>query len=132
MPLPVTAFFAGVLSLWIIFLLSRVVRLRRRHRILMGSGPENEAERAIRGHANATETIPVFLILMGLAEGFATPAWLLVLIALLFTAGRIMHGLHFLTDQAPLTTRTGGMVLTISPIVLLSLGAIGHALLSLL
>lgn len=127
MALPVTAFFAGVLGFWILILQWQVIRFRRSVGVSLGAGPENRGERVIRAHGNAVETIPIFLVLLGLAEGLATPTWVVGLLAALFSAGRLMHGLHFL-DMGPSRLRVFGMILTLSCTAFLCIGLIGHAL----
>ena len=47
----------------------------------LGDGGSEVGIRRIRGHANAVETVPIFLILLGLSEGLGTPGWVLCLLA---------------------------------------------------
>ena len=131
MPLPITAIFAGLLALWMVFLLFKVVGFRRGKRVLLGHGDDAHGERLVRAHANATENIPIFLILLGLAEGMGTPAWILGVLGGVFLLGRVLHGLHFVTARKDLTWRFYGMLMTLGGIVLTALGAIGHGLASL-
>lgn len=119
MALPVTAFFAGVLGLWIIVLASRVVRFRFATRISLG-------ERLIRGHGNATETIPMFLIMLGLAEGLRSPPWFLYSVGGLLTIGRAMRGLHFPSVRDAITLRFYGMILTVLGTVIIALDLLRH------
>lgn len=121
MPLPVTGFFAAVLALWMMYLAFVVVRFRRRTDTSIGDGGDIVGARRIRGHANAVETVPIFLILMGLAEGFGVVGWALWVIGAAFTAGRILHGLHFMEVRGTITGRFHGMVLTVSGIATLAL-----------
>jgi len=65
--LPITAFYAVVLALLLLFLASAVVKARRRHKA--GLGHDHKAVLlAGRVHGNATEYVPILLILMALAE----------------------------------------------------------------
>ncbi|MEM6905845.1 MAG: MAPEG family protein [Pseudomonadota bacterium] len=126
MPLPITALYAGPLAIWILVLTFGVVRVRRKNLISLGHAENKQLEQRIRGHGNAVETIPIALILLGLAEGLGTPALVLHLLGLLLVAGRVMHGIHFLQGRQALTFRFYGMLLTIIAIALLALGVFAH------
>jgi uncharacterized protein len=128
MPLPVTAVFAGLLALWLIFLQARVIAFRGARRVSLGDGGHEDGLRLIRAHGNAAETIPVFLILLGLSEGMGAPGWVMAALGLVFVAGRVLHGLHFVLDRRGVTFRLWGMILTLSATGLVALGAIGHGL----
>lgn len=126
--LPVTSLYAGILALWIMALAIEVGRRRTRHKVLMGSGGVVELERAVRGHGNAIETIPIALILLGLTEGMGAPGAALHAAGLTLIVGRVIHGLHFVAMPDRLILRAAGMLLTALAIVLLALGLIGHVL----
>lgn len=126
MPLPVTALFAAVLALWIVFLLMKVVRFRRGHKVSLGTGGDPDGERLIRAHANATETIPIFLILMALSEGLGSPAWFLYAMGAAFCVGRALHGLHFMQDRKGFGLRFYGMILTLLTTILLAVDLLRH------
>ena len=126
MPLPVTALFAAVLALWIIFLLMKVVRFRRGHKVSLGTGGDPDGERLIHAHANATETIPIFLILLALSEGLGSPAWFLYVMGAVFCAGRGLHGLHFMQERKGFSMRFYGMILTLSATIFLAIDLLRH------
>ena len=125
-PLPVTAVFAGLLALWLIVLQFKVVGFRRGKRVSLGDAGDEMGERLIRGHANAAENIPIFLILLGLAEGLGTPGWIVAALGTLFTVGRLMHGVHFFKIRKGFMLRFWGMIMTITAIGLTALGVIAH------
>jgi uncharacterized protein len=126
--LPVTAVFAGLLALWLIFLQSRVIAFRGSRRVSLGDGGHDEGLRVIRAHGNAAETIPIFLILLGLGEGMGAPGWVVAVLGIVFLAGRVLHGMQFLLNRRGFTFRMWGMILTLSATGLAALGAIGHGL----
>ena len=128
MVLPVTAVFAGLLALWLIFLQSRVIAFRGRRRVSLGDGGHEEGQRLIRAHGNAAETIPIFVILLGLGEGMGAPGWVVALLGLAFLVGRVLHGLQFVLDLPGFAFRMWGMILTLSATGLAAVGAIGHGL----
>ena len=72
----------------------------------------NDLERAIRGHGNLIEYAPLFLILMLTLELSDASAILLYIAGILFTIGRLMHGIAFSFMKKNVFLRIGGMVLT--------------------
>jgi uncharacterized membrane protein YecN with MAPEG domain len=131
MPLPYTSIFAGLLALWLIYLQFSVIRFRLGKQVLLGDGGDAHGERLIRGHANAVETVPIFLILLALSEGLGTPGWVIALLGALFLLGRVLHGAHFITASEDLTLRRTGMQLTLLATLATALGLIGHAVVAL-
>ena len=125
---PVTALYGGFLALWIMALAWEVGRRRMRHKVLIGIGGVPELEAAVRAHGNATETVPIALILMLLAEGMGAPGWLLHLAGLALVTGRVMHGVHFVAGRRDQRFRFWGMILTVLPIMGLGAGLAGHGL----
>ncbi len=93
--LPITAVLAAGLSLWILILTWRVIRKRRTQGVVLGDNDDRALAKAIRGQANATEQIPIFLIVFGLAELGGAETWMLTSVGLLFVAGRLAHGAYF-------------------------------------
>ena len=63
-----------MLALLMLALAIRVIRLRWKLRVGLGDGGDKAMSRAIRVHGNATEHVPIALILMLAAElGHASP-----------------------------------------------------------
>ena len=91
----ITALYAALLTLLVLHLLINVAKKRREHKVSLGEGgPRDIAlQRAVRAHGNAVETIPLFLILLGLAEYNGAPAYLIHLFGIVFIIARIMHAL---------------------------------------
>jgi len=127
MPLTVTALYAALAGLWVILLIAAVSRRRLLHKVDLGDGGVASLGRAIRAHGNAVETIPLGLILLGLAEGLATPIWILHALGLMLIVGRVMHGVHFLTGRPDNALRFWGMTLTVAMLGLTAVGLLGHA-----
>ena len=69
----VTALYAGLNGLILLWLTWAVISRRRSGRIILGDGGDVDFNKLIRGHANAAETIPVALLLLGLAELIGAP-----------------------------------------------------------
>lgn len=90
-----------------------VIRLRRAQGVVLGDGEDRALQKAIRGQGNASEQMPLALILMLLAELQGAPALLLIPAALLFTAGRALHGVYFGLHGTHWSLRMTGMAATL-------------------
>lgn len=132
MALAVTAIYAGVLSLWIVYLAARVGKARRQHRVLLGDGGVEAVLHACRAHGNAVETIPLALLLMALAEANGAPALALHLVGLVLVAGRAIHGAYFFGGARVLMLRIAGIWMTVLVIVVLALGLLGHGVIQMI
>ncbi|MEM1080500.1 MAG: MAPEG family protein [Pseudomonadota bacterium] len=90
----VALLYAGLLALLLISLSVRIVVLRRRHRIGIGSGDRPELARAVRAHANFCEYVPIALILLVLLD--MTPAvsnGLIHTLGGMLVLGRLLHAI---------------------------------------
>jgi len=105
-----TAFLAGII---ILLLTIKVIRIRRRDGVVLGDNNDRALSKAIRGHANAVEQLPIALILMGLAEVQGGSNALLWLCAAMLIVGRLMHGIYFAHHGTPWQLRMFGMGLTL-------------------
>ena len=98
MPVPITALYAGLLALLMLALAIRIIRLRWKLRVGIGDGGDKAMSRAIRVHGNATEHVPIALMLMLVAElNHATPM--------------LLHacGIVLVVAQGPACARTGAL-----------------------
>ncbi len=109
---PVTSIYAALAGIIIFGLAFRVVRLRRRERIALGHGDNKHLRRAIRVHANATENIPVILILMLLLEINGGATWALHLFGILTILGRLIHAWWLSRFTGKSFGRTWGTVIS--------------------
>ncbi|QIE56220.1 hypothetical protein G5B40_12575 [Pikeienuella piscinae] len=125
-PPAIAAFYSGLNALILLWLTVEVVLRRRSGRISLGDGGDEVMNRLIRGHANATETMPIALILLILAELLGAPGLALHGLGVLLTVGRLLHGLRF-TGRGPMAFRLYGMAATLIATVLLALCVIGLA-----
>ncbi len=113
----VTLLFTSVLSVFMIVLAVRVLDLRGSpvtksfHKADRQIDPK-DLERAIRGHGNLIEYAPLFLILMLALELSDASVTLLYMSGIIFTLGRLMHGIAFSFMKKNVFLRIGGMVLT--------------------
>ena len=113
----ITLTFTTILSIFMIILAVRVLDLRGSpvtkslHKPNREIDP-NDLERAIRGHGNLIEYAPLFLILMLTLELSDASAILLYIAGIIFTLGRLMHGIAFSFMRKNVFLRIGGMSLT--------------------
>lgn len=87
----ITALYAGLLALIMIVLAYRVSMLRKKHHIGIGGGNEPALDAAVRCHGNATEYVPIAVVLLLTAELLQANAVLLHSAGIVFVLGRILH-----------------------------------------
>lgn len=119
--LPVTLGTAGLCAGMQLALTALVIAGRAKSGISLLDGGDTALTRRMRAHGNFTETAPVALLLLGLLELAAAPRGLLLGLAGLFVAGRVLHAVGVVT-QGDSWARRLGMVAT-----LLVLSALGVA-----
>ena len=113
----ITLTFTTILAIFMIILAVRVLDLRGSpvtksfHKPNREINP-NDLERAIRGHGNLIEYAPLFLILMLTLELSDASVTLLYIAGIIFTLGRLMHGIAFSFMRKNVFLRIGGMSLT--------------------
>ena len=87
----ITALYASLCGLWLVKLSLKVIKLRRQHKVMLGDGGHADLEAAIRTQGNATEYMPIILILMILLEWAGASWWLIHLAGLTLIIGRLVH-----------------------------------------
>ena len=114
--MPITAFYAALLTPVLIFLTLRTVARRRSARVALGDGGDADLLRRIRRHGNFIEYTPFALILLGLAESLGTMAVILHAGGIALVAGRLLHAVAL--TQSNLRLRVAGMVLTLAALAI--------------
>lgn len=114
--------YVGLCGLLIIYLAFNVTDFRKRS-VSDGHADFDAMQVAIRAHGNATEYIPIAMILLFLAElGGTSPMWLHVL-GISFVASRVAHAHGYITSQGGASrgrffgTATGFLVITILAVI---------------
>jgi uncharacterized membrane protein YecN with MAPEG domain len=87
----VTPLYAGLLALFFFALSLRVIGYRRGG-ISLGDGGKPEITRAIRGHANFAEYVPLALLLLALLELSRISIYVLHALGLALLVARVLHG----------------------------------------
>ena len=80
---------------------------------------EDTLYRAVRGHGNLIEYAPLFLILMLIADLNGLASTYLHSSGIIFTLGRLMHGIVFSFMKPNMILRVGGMILTYTGFIVL-------------
>jgi uncharacterized protein len=114
----VSSIYAGILALLIVWLSLKVIKLRRSKKVILGDGGETDLQYAIRAQGNATEYIPISLILLVLLELSGVNLWLVHLGGVAIIIGRALHAKGLLTQS--LSYRVLGMQFTFFTIIALS------------
>jgi len=108
----ITPFYAGILGLIMLYLVGRVPMMRRRYKIGIGFGGNEELARAIRVHANFIENVPYALLLMLLLEMRGSSAWLLHALGITLIAARLLHAYGVSKSSGVSFGRMVGFILT--------------------
>lgn len=120
----ISMMYAGLCTLLVIFLAMRVVRLRRMHKIGLGHGGNQELQQAVRAHANATENMPLALILLGSLELTGFSPLVINILGGTFLFSRLIHALGVSRYVGYSRGRFWGMILTWLPMVVMAVFAI--------
>ena len=119
-----SSIYASILALWIVWLSIRVVKLRRKKKVALGDGGDSELLAAIRTQGNATEYLPIALILLILLELNEGYYILIHLAGLALLAGRLLH--QRALEKNNISNRVLGMRLTLFTIIGLALLNAGY------
>lgn len=118
--LTVTAFYASILALFFVWLSLNVIKLRRRFRVRLGDGDNNELQAAIAAQNNAAQYIPIALLMIAILETNNGHILLLNLLGLMLLSGRIIHACGILKSN--LNFRVKGMQLTLFTLIFAAVG----------
>jgi uncharacterized membrane protein YecN with MAPEG domain len=113
----IISFYAGALAVLFALLTFRTISLRQRFKVSLGDGGQELLKRAIRAHANFTESVPLGLILLLVLATTSSPNWLIHLAGIALLAGRLSHALGVSRSPEPFILRQVGMVLTLASIL---------------
>lgn len=117
----ITSLYAGLLGLFFFRISMDTINARRSRKVSLGTGGDDEVEKYVSAHANFVAYALYLLFLLFLAErsNLISP-YLIHLIALSFTAGRVFHYLALKQDKMDFKKRILGMRLTLFPLIFLS------------
>lgn len=112
----------------LLWLATETGRLRSRYKVSIGDGGVAHLIRILRGHANAVENMPMMMVLMIVAAAIGTPVFVLHLLGVVFTLGRVIHAWHFIQESGARWQRSVGYGLSFLALVLAALGVLGHGI----
>lgn len=112
MSLPITTLTICLLTLLFIFLSFRVIKFRRKFLVSRGDGGEKLLSKAIRAQGNCAEYVPLYVLLLLIAEIQEVSEMNLAFFSILFVLGRILHALGLSGEQENFRFRVTGMSLT--------------------
>ena len=114
--MPITAIYAGLLTVLLLVLSARVIGVRRAAKVEIGTatreGEDRQLLRRVRVHANFVEYAPMALILIGLLESLKAPVLLLHALGATLIVARTLHAYGLSQTPHILPLRLAGMVLT--------------------
>ncbi len=113
----ITALYAALLTVLMIYLAFQVIRQRRKHQVAYADGGVEALQIARSAQSNALDYIPITVILMLLVELNGAPAILIHTAGVLFIMARVLHAYSIL--QQKLRSRVRGMQLTLFVMVVL-------------
>ncbi len=124
----ISSLYAAMLALLIVWLSLRVIKLRQEKKVRLGDGGEPELQAAIRAQGNATEYVPISLILLVLLELSGAHVALLHFGGVAVLVGRILHARGLLTES--LRYRILGMQVTIFTLIGLAVANLAYVVYS--
>jgi len=107
----ITSIYASLSALLIVKLALSVIKLRRKNRVSVGDGGNEQLQLAIRTHANAVEYIPITLLLLLTLELNGAPTILIHVLGATLLIGRILHAMGL--PEKDFKKRVLGMQITI-------------------
>jgi uncharacterized membrane protein YecN with MAPEG domain len=114
LPIPVvSALTAGVLILLQLILMLLVALTRRRNRISLGDGGNEDLQRVSRRHGNLAENAALFIAGFTLFELIGGPRQSLIILCSIFVAGRLAHAIGLSMKNTANVLRILGIVATI-------------------
>jgi len=114
----ITSIYASLAALLMVFLALKVIKGRNQHKISLGDGENKELSQLRAAHGNATEYIPISLMLLFLLEYNNGLIWLVHLGGIGILAGRLLHANGMLSSN--MKYRVLGMKVTLSTLIALA------------
>ena len=117
----ITGLYAALMALLIVILALRVVFYRRSAKIGLGDGNDPGLLKCIRVHGNATEYVPLYLLLMLILELNQTLPVLIHVFGIVLVVARLLHAWGVSRHSGVTAGRALGAGLTVLGMVLMAL-----------
>ncbi|MEX0922560.1 MAG: MAPEG family protein [Rhodovibrionaceae bacterium] len=127
-PVPITAVIAALNALILMALAAMIPARRMKAQVNLGTGESDELLRAVRAHGNATEYIPIALILILILELLGAPAALLWGLGAVLTVARLAHPIAIYKHTGPSLFRGIGVLGSVAAIVVAALACLYYGL----
>jgi len=124
----VTSIIAAVLTIIFIKLSFAVIGLRRKNKVSIGSGGNEDLERAIRAQGNFAEYVPFGIILLACLELNGAPWWLVAITGITLIFGRLIHAVGINQPPPDFSKRVLGMKFTFYTLITLVVLNLGWSL----
>ena len=124
----VTSILASVSTIFFIRLSFAVIGLRRKNKVVLGSGGHEDLERAIRAQGNFAEYVPIGILLIACLESNGAPWWLVAVLGTILITGRVIHAAGINVPPPDFSKRILGMKLTFATLITLVVLNLGWAL----
>lgn len=116
--LPITGLFAALMTLLYIVLAIRIIRIRWREQVGIGTGESLPLKAAVRVHGNFAEYVPLALILLALMEGSGASSNLLFALGGLLLVARVCHAVGLTKSIGVSIYRTIGVLGTFAMLLI--------------
>ena len=117
-----TAFYAAILGIVQLSLMTYVIFGRWKYRVSLGDGDESQLRRRIRAHGNFIETVPMVLLLMWFAESYILDQWVTHVFGSVLIIGRLLHVYGLVSNRSTVNRfRQLGTALTMGVIGVLAI-----------
>lgn len=116
----IAGFYVALAALLVLALAARVMWLRNTRRIGLGSGTDIALERAIRVHANATEYLPLALLMLVLLAFEQTRPAYLHGFGIALIVARIFHALGLSAHSGRSFGRVLGVAITMLAMIVMA------------
>lgn len=114
----ITGFYAALLTLVYLVLAIRIIRLRWKHRVGIGTGEAADLMAAVRIHGNFIEYVPLALILLGAIEVSGAATSLIHGIGIALLVARLCHAIGLTRSVGVSLPRTIGVIGTFAVLLL--------------
>src|SRR5690554_2153266 len=128
MSLPVTSLYAALLTLLLLVLSIRIIRIRWQERVGLGIGESKALEVAVRVHGNFVEYVPLALLLLALMELAGAGAELLYGLGELLFVARVCHAIGLTRSIGTSLYRTIGVLGTFAVLIVQAAYLLGFVL----
>jgi uncharacterized membrane protein YecN with MAPEG domain len=110
----ITTFYSGILGILFFMISIETIKNRRKHKISLGFGPNDEIAGIVSAHSNFSSYACYFLFLLFLAENSQViPIVILHILGLTFTVGRFIHFYAFKSKHMKFKFRVLSMHFTL-------------------